>query len=190
MSLNEFVLAFVGVVIGLGITDLLTSFHKLLRAGSRVKWDWLTLAYAGLMLYSLIVFWWWQFGYPGSQTLTIAQFMPNFAFLAISFLMVAAALPDELPAEGPIDLRDFYLGSLRHRWGLVATGLILTIVINLGLYLRIGSWSQAAWNLLPIISAVLALFAIRVRASWFQALAIVWIFGVTSFFNLLRPIGP
>jgi hypothetical protein len=48
------VLALFGVVIGLGVTDLLTSFHKLLRAGAKVKWDWLTLAYALMMLYALI----------------------------------------------------------------------------------------------------------------------------------------
>ncbi|MDF7774920.1 hypothetical protein P1X14_06665 [Sphingomonas sp. AOB5] len=114
MSLNELVLAFIGVVIGLGVADLLTSFHKLLRAGSRVKWDWLTIVYAVMMLYSMIVFWWWQFGYPGTQTLTIAAFLINFVFLVISFLMVAAALPDEVPAEG-IDLRAFYLETLAHR---------------------------------------------------------------------------
>ncbi len=65
MSLTGFMLAFTGIIIGLGVADLLTSFHKLLRASGRVRWDWLTLLYAAYMLFGMIVFWWWQFGYPG-----------------------------------------------------------------------------------------------------------------------------
>ena len=40
MSIADFVLAFVGIIIGLGVADLLISLHKLLRAGRRVKWHW------------------------------------------------------------------------------------------------------------------------------------------------------
>ena len=190
MSLNEFILAFVGVVIGLGVADLLTSFHKLLRAGARVKWDWLTIAYAVMMLYSLIVFWWWQFGYPWrSDTLTIAAFLPDFLFLAITFLMVAAALPDDVPPEG-LDLRDFYLRSLRHRWGLLVAGMVLTIAISTYEAAASGTWSSIWWNAPSAVSAILGALAIRIRAVWFQAVAIAWIFVVTSYFNLFRAVGP
>jgi hypothetical protein len=189
MRLNEFTLALVGVVIGLGVADLLTSFHKLLRAGARVKWDWLTLTYAGMMLYALIVFWWWQFGYPPAGTsLTIAGFLPNFAFLAISFLMVAAALPDNVPTEG-LDLRAFYLASLRHRWGLLVTGMVLSLAINF-YFAATSQMRNFALLSLPVGSAILAALAIRIRATWFQALTIAWIVAVTSYFNLFHAIGP
>ena len=191
MSLNEFVLAFVGVVIGLGVGDLLTSLHKLLRAGARVKWDWLTIAYAAMMLYALIVFWWWQFGYPRTETLTVAAFLLDFVFLAISFLMVASALPDDVPAEG-IDLRAFYIASMRHRWSLITLSLSLNLTLMINDSGVSGDWSAwADWrSMLPIVSAILAALAIRVRAIWFQSLAIGWIIAVTSYFNLFRTIGP
>ena len=190
MSTNEFVLGLVGVVIGLGIADLLTSFHQLLRAGSRVQWDWLTLAYAVMMLYSLIVFWWWQFGFPGEgKTLTIARFLPNFIFLALTFLMVASALPDEVSVEG-ISLRDFYHEALRHRWGLFTISLIYAMTMNSYAIIQRKLWELLWWEIPTVTSVILGALAIRIRATWFQALAIVWIIAVTSYFNLFRAVGP
>jgi hypothetical protein len=190
ISVNEFVVAFIGVVIGLGVSDLLLSFHKLLRAGSRVKWDWQPLAYAVMMLYSLVVFWWAQFGYPPpGRTLTIAQFLPKFVFLVLTFLMVAAALPDEVPPGG-LDLRTFYLESLVHRWGLLLTAMLLSVVMDLYAQPQTGVWYPILWTALPLGSATLAALAMRFRAPWFQGIAMAWIFAVTSYFNLFRPIGP
>ena len=190
MSTNEFVLGLVGVVIGLGIADLLTSFHKLLRAGSRVKWDWLTLAYAVMMLYSLIVFWWWQFGFPGDGVkLTIAGFLPNFIFLALTFLMAASALPDEVPAEG-LSLRTFYLESLRYRWALLTVSLMYAIAMNSYAIIERRLWELLWWEIPTVASVILGALAIRVRATWFQALAIGWIIAVTSYFNLFKAVGP
>ena len=190
ITVNEFVLAFFGVVIGLGVSDLLMSFHRLLRAGTRVKWDWLPLTYAGLMLYAMIVFWWWQFGYPPSgQELTIASFLPRFVFLVLTFLMVAAALPDDIPAEG-ISLRAFYFESLRHRWGLLLIALTLSLAIEEYNLFRRADWVGVGWTSLPIVSAVLAALAMRIKKPWFQALVMGWIFAVTSYFNLFRTIGP
>lgn len=195
MSLNEFVLGFVGVLIGLGVADLLTSFHKLLRAGRRVKWDWLTLLYAAYMLFSLIVFWWWQFEFPPPGTsLTIAQFLGNFLFLALSFLMVASALPDDVPAEG-LDLRDYYMSSLRHRWGLLTIGLaynwaggtLAALAGGVGALTRADALGAIG---LVFLCVVLAACAMRIRAVWYQALALAILFATTSYFNLFRPIGP
>jgi hypothetical protein len=117
--------------------------------------------------------------------LTIAAFLLNFVFLAISFLMVASALPDEVPAEG-IDLRAFYLASMRHRWGLTTLSLALSFLI---FFVTSDRWDELG-NILPFVSIGLAAFAIRVRATWFQTLAIGWILAVTSYFNLFTTIGP
>ncbi|MDF7774919.1 hypothetical protein P1X14_06660 [Sphingomonas sp. AOB5] len=68
--------------------------------------------------------------------------------------------------------------------------LVLAIVMNLYSASTTGRWSQTIWNLFPVGSAILAALAIRIRAAWFQALVILWIFAVTSYFNLFRAIGP
>lgn len=89
-----FILGFAGIVIGLGVTDLLASLHRLLRAAARVRWDWLALSFAALMLFASVVFWWLSFDwYRASTSMTVAEFLPMLVFLCLSFLMMAAALP-------------------------------------------------------------------------------------------------
>lgn len=178
MTANDFVLAFTAIVIGLGVTDLLTSFHKLLRAGSLVKWDVLTPAYALFALFSLIVFWWWQFGYPppGSR-ITIFEYLPVFVFLALSFLMAASALPDDVPAEG-LDLGQFYQKTVRHRFGILAASFAGNIVALLWIMAKSSTFY---WRdlLILVASLLLVLACIRWRARWFHGVVILLIFAET-----------
>lgn len=189
MSLNEFVLAFSGVIIGLGVADLLTSLHRLLRAGRRVRWDWLTLVYAGYMLFGLIIFWWWQFGYPPKgQALTILQFLPNLFFLALGFLMVASALPDDVPASG-IDLRAFYAETITHRWGLLAASLACNLITLIWGAIAAG---QPQWLPILIVSGALAAAgaALLWRSRWVHACSLLLLFFASGFSNLFDSIGP
>lgn len=188
MSLNGFVLALSAVVIGLGLADLLTSFHKLLRAGRTVKWDWLALAYAAYMLFGLLIFWWWQFNYPAPKTtLTIVEYLPNFLFLALAFLMVASALPDQVPAEG-IDLKQYYSDTVVLRWGLLALSLTGNLVAFMWTSVSAG---RPAWFGFSLLSScvLLALAAIRYRARWFHALVLCWLFAISVTGALLNRIG-
>ncbi len=190
MSLNEFILAFISVVIGLGVADLLTSFHRLLRAHDRVKWDWLTIANAALMLYLIVAFWWWHFDYPGpGRTLTVAKFLPVFGFLVTSFLMVAAALPDEVPEKG-LDLRSFYLETLQYRWVLVVLSTLVSQWGGIFYVIASQDWSILDEIAISLSCAAVAATAIYIRAIWFQWIAITWIFVVFCYYNLFFEIGP
>ena len=80
MSIADFVLAFVGIIIGLGVADLLGSVHKLLRAGRQVKWHWATPALAILMLLVALHPWWWSFIWFSSlRSESIVGFLPSSA---------------------------------------------------------------------------------------------------------------
>lgn len=189
MSLIEFILAFIGVMVGLGVSDLLVSFHKLLRAGSKVKWDWLTILYATLMLYASVIFWFNQLDYlHAKDTLTIWTFLPNFIQMVIGFLMVASALPDDVPSEG-IDLRKFYIESIRHRWGLLSRSWFANIIIAITNTLSHGR-TLTHRSALMLGCIVFAALAMRYRSTWYQVFAIAWIIGVASYFSLFLVIGP
>jgi hypothetical protein len=192
VEVSEFLLGFVGVVIGLGVADLLTSFHKLLRARGRVRWDWLTVFYAVYMLYALIIMFWWQFDYPPRGTsYTIWAFIPNFIYLASAFLMVASALPDDVPASG-IDLREYYLETLKYRWGLVAVTRAVNLMQGIYYNLIVAPITREAVAMVIgyTILLALSLIAMRLRATWYQCSLIVALFCLSSFVNLFRPIGP
>ncbi len=189
MSLNEFVLALSGVILGLGIADLLASLHRLLRAGSRVKWDWLTLLFAAYVLFGLIIFWWWQYGFPGAgKTLTVFQYLPNFAFLALSFLMAASALPDDVPSEG-LDLRDFYSETVTYRWGLLTASMVGNLA---GLLWQVLTSDTPYWLGLGVVgvAVLLACAAMRFRARWFHGLVLACLFTLSGLGAAAYAIGP
>lgn len=189
MSIADFVLAFVGIIIGLGIADLLTSFHKLLRAGRRVVWHWATPSLAALMLFVTLVIWWWSFAWYSDVTSeTIGAFLPRFVVLVLSFLMMAAALPDEIPDSG-IELRQYYLSSRVHLWSLMSA--------TLGGYLLfywVDNWSMGVFQLLAVtwptmINLALTVVAILTPRMWVHAIAIGWISAVMLYNNLFMSIG-
>ena len=189
MSISDFVLGFVAIIIGLGVADLLVSVHKLLRAGKRVKWHWATPTLAGLMLLVTLVLWWWSFvWFSDLGSATIAAFLPKFGVLVAAFLMMAAALPDEVPESG-IDLRQYFLSSRIHLWSLMSVtlgGLVLVYIID--------NWGVGADRVLattwpPMMSFALAVVAAITPRMWVQAIAISWSSVATVYNNLFMPIG-
>ena len=188
MSVADFIIAFISIVIGLAVSDLLMSLHRLLRAGRRVKWDWLALSFAALMLFATLQFWWFSFHwYQGATSATIASFLPRLSFLMIAFLMVAACLPDEVSEEG-IDLREFYLSSRVHMWTLVAVSLVAIVIVNM-IYRGLNAGFVISRDWPHLISIGLAVAAIFSRRVWLHTLAIAWIFGWTLHWNLFARIG-
>lgn len=179
MSVSEYVLAFVTLLLGLAITDLLASFHKLLRAWRRVKWDWLTPLLALLMLFGAVLFWWLCYAwFSGVQSISILQFLPKLAFLAVNVLMIVSVLPDDVPEEG-IDLRTFYIESRVHIWSLVTIGFILSIAVNM---IDRGPTAFASFQPYRNLSAslLLSLLALWSRKVWVQVTSMVGIFAVQT----------
>ena len=130
MTIAEHVTVFISIIVGIAIGDLLMSFHKLLRAKRRVRWHWLPLAVALFMLLLTVSYWWLAFGwYQATQDLTVAGFLPVLAQFVILFLLVAASLPDDVPAEG-LDLRAWYFENSNVYWTMASVSLLLDIVLG------------------------------------------------------------
>jgi len=126
MAVGEYVSVFTAIVIGLAVTDLAISLHRLTRAGPRVRWDWITPALAVVMLLNVVAVWWASYRwYSGVSDLTIGAFLPDVVILLLVFLAVAVVLPDEVPAEG-LDLRAYYWATARQFW-LLNVGYLLMI---------------------------------------------------------------
>ena len=130
MRTNEYVLSLMAIISGLAITDLIASLHRLLRARSRVKWDWLTLFVAGFVGMALTVSWFisWRVNVVENYNPTFWRFF----FLTLGqliplYLAAAAALPDEVPPEG-LDLKQFYAENCRYIWGALTTMMIMFII--------------------------------------------------------------
>jgi len=101
-------LTLVAIVAGLGLTQLLMTFYKLVRDRRRVVWDVLPLAWALLILIAVVNFWWGIRAILTSASgWTTGDFMLSMISPIFLFLACAAALPNSVPGER-IDMKALY----------------------------------------------------------------------------------
>jgi hypothetical protein len=152
--------------------------HRLLRARSRVRWDWLAVAVALLILLGAVQFWWFFFEtWRGSGRFNLGGFLPDFLTLLLLFFIASAALPDEVPSEG-LDLEAYYFENRVYFWSLFAL-LAVSTTISAILHRATSAtqpgeiilWILQTGNLeLVVISAIL----IATRRRWVHAALILF----------------
>lgn len=166
--MNEGALVFASIIVGVAVTDLLTSFHRLLRARQRVQWDFLPLWVALSVLLTLVQVWW---GLAGEEqtSLTIRAFLPTLTVLIILFLLSAAALPDDAGPEG-VDLRAFYLEHQRTIWILYSAALATLIAGNaISTLTEGGGWQMVVDNAVGDAIVLLIMMSLAVfRTRWWH----------------------
>lgn len=172
-------LTLVSIVAGLGLTQLLLTFYKLVRDRRRVAWDALPLAWALLILIGVVNFWWGIRAIMGNASgWTTGDFMLSMIPPIFLFLACAAALPNILPGER-IDMKAlyaderaafliFFLAYQAGNWLLDMTGLTggfpplvvlihrsaVSVALIIALIARSRRWD---WSAAAIVAAAYAL---------------------------------
>ena len=189
MNSAEYVSVLVSIVVGLALTDVLQSLHRLLRAGRRVRWDW-AAPLSTLLVVMVLVMLWWAFYQPAAGRISIGEFLPTLVTLVLLFLLAASALPDDVPAEG-LDLRDYYQQNSRYLWSLFAGLLAWLLLVDVGKALAGGRPLQPVLTGSLIELGVLALFLSLavVRRRWWHALALVVLLASGPVEWLARAVG-
>jgi hypothetical protein len=114
----EYAIGVFAVLIGLAIADIASSFHRLLRSKSSVKWDPLALSAALYALCMAIYMWFDLWGVRNfAATRNFLFYLLLFAQLFVLFLVAASSLPDE--SSSSIDLQEFYAANRRDFWRLI-----------------------------------------------------------------------
>jgi len=127
----EYFVLLIIVLIGLAISDVTISLHKLLVAGRRVRWHWAAPAIAFLSTV-LVIGEFMSTWTARSGTVWFPGALSSVGLFVLLYLAAAAALPGEVPAEG-LDLGGFYFDNRRHFWGLMTAFMAvqtLLIAIN------------------------------------------------------------
>ncbi|HEX6783585.1 MAG TPA: hypothetical protein VF098_02870 [Sphingomicrobium sp.] len=170
MRAFDFVITLYSFVYALGVAQILAAVGDIVRAGKRVRYSWLN---AGWMLNILlaIVAWWlslWDLRTAGSWGMpTVLTF---FAVACLLYLLARLVSPP-VPAEGPVDLRDYHRDEGRKYAGVFVAEVFLTM----GTIFMYGSttenWvaeNKANW---PTLAAAIA--AVVSGKRWVQATSIV-----------------
>jgi hypothetical protein len=176
VSVAEYITAFISIMIGLALADLATSLQRLLRAGSRVKWDMLTPAAAILVTAFIINVWWASFGALNAMSsISVAGFIPNLIALLLLFCLASSALPDEVAET--LDLADYYRENRRRFWSLFAAYTAwVTVVAGVGAKLEGAPPGAMIKTVVPnlLLTALMAVLIWTPRR-WVHVLVIVLI---------------
>lgn len=119
MTANEHLLVLFSIVLGLGLTELLSSFHNLVHPDTRTRWHWLPVYWAW-SVFASIVFWWWiMFNFTVLDS-------PNFFGIililmgpVLLYLMATSVLPDIAPGD-TVDLGTYYIANRQRFFGFAA----------------------------------------------------------------------
>jgi len=139
MNPFEYLLLFAAVVLGLAISDLAISLHRLLNAAGRVRWGLLTPLAAIIAFLKIITQWWtWYAAQSLARELSFEMFVGVMVGAVLLFLMAAAALPEVGEGEAIVDLPAYY-GLVRRRfWLLFAAHWTVSTGVSLWAQVRIG----------------------------------------------------
>jgi hypothetical protein len=173
----DYLFQLIAILVGLALADLCLSFHRLLRARSRVRWHWFPLAAAALVVLLTLDLWWGLRPLARADvTMTVGMFLPLLAGLIVFFLLAAAALPDEVPADG-VDLRAHYFGEQRYFWSLFAALIALFCLSRIGIAVAIAGWDvlpKLAADLVPnFVLVALAVSLALVRRAWYHSVGLI-----------------
>ncbi|HTU09679.1 MAG TPA: hypothetical protein VMG08_02175 [Allosphingosinicella sp.] len=112
-TLFSYLGAFVTIVLALGLSDLLMSFHRLLRKARTVRWAGLPIAAAAFVLLSLLSEFFSMWGLVAVERVSFVGLILHLLPTFFIFLAASAVLPDEVDEE-PFDLDAFYFSQQRY----------------------------------------------------------------------------
>lgn len=194
MDRFEYLIGLVSLIVGLGLADIATSLHRLIKHRSRVRWDGLALATAAFAAVTMVWIWYniWSLrdfagtgGFLFYLTLLIEMFL--------LFLAAAACLPDESELSEPDgwNLTAYYTRSHGYIWTMLA--LFHTSFLIRWIYLAVGyglttrslleHWAEVLMMLAPVALCVALIFARGRRLQW-GMLVVLTIVKIAPLWNL------
>jgi len=166
MSLFEFIFALSAVVLGLALTHIAATIHKLLLAGRRVRWAIEPVLLTCIVMLVIVSVWLGSWSERGQTNVAFWQVLVGVAKLLTLYVAAASCLP-EPDGTGPIDLEEHYRRTRLLSFGALIASLLLFRVHAIAIYglpeaVTLGLIVN--WLLYPILYALL----IFIRHRWFN----------------------
>jgi hypothetical protein len=187
VDIQEHSVVLVSVIVGLGLTELLSRFSRLIRSRGRVRWYGLSLAWVVFALLVVVSFWWGV--YLGSLGITEPgssfEFLLNLSTPVIVYLLCATALP-EIDCEQDVDLRAEYFSGARYFFSLAAAYVVFTaaqVAVQAGGL----EWSRLMAIRVGLLAGLLPLIWVRSeRYHWCAALVVLTLIAYRMTFQVLH----
>ena len=181
----EYSLILVTIIVGLAMTDMLVSLHRLLRAPTVVRWHWLPMVAALLVMLTLLQFWW---GFYRLGRIDVwnqyGAFLLLLLELILMFLLACAALPDEERERS--DLARYYEGNRRYFWTLFSLVAVMAMLTNLVVAFWLDS-TAILWKTLPnalYVIVMVTLAIVRSRRVHYVLVPLLLVVMLLGWFSL------
>ena len=113
MDAFSYLSVLLSIILGLGMTQLLTATGRLIRHRDRVHVHWLPLLWAAMLFLIYVQVWWSMYGLRLRREWTFLAFGIVLAQTATLYVMATVALPEQVDEAGT-DLGEYY--DRHHRW--------------------------------------------------------------------------
>jgi hypothetical protein len=150
------------IIIGLGISHLLTASSRLIRHRDRVRLYWPLLVWAAVLLLVFIQTWWAMFALRNHSNWTFLAFMMVLLQTIAQYMAAALVLPENVDGAG-VDLRIHYEKQKRWLFGFLLAAVVVSVAKDLILFGRFSSATNLAFHAVFATSCVLAILARRAR---------------------------
>ena len=170
MDAFNYLSVLVSIIVGLGISQLLTASGRLITNRERVRFHWPSLVWASVLLLIFIQSWWAMF---------VLRHYTNWTFLAFAivllhtialYMMAAVVLPDSADTDG-VDLRIHYEKHKQWIFGLLLSAIVASVAKDVILYGRFAAPANLVFHAFFAMLCVTAILARSARVH--QILAIL-----------------
>lgn len=162
MNAFEYLAVLISIVLGLGITNVLSGFASMVRHRDRVTIYWPLLVWMAVLFLIHVQTWWAMFELREVRHWTFGGFLAVVMQPVMLYLATSVLVPD-FPAGGAIDLKQAYYRETRWFFaGLIAV-LVASLVRTPAVSGRLTNPSDFAAHLLFMSFAALGMFT---RNEW------------------------
>lgn len=170
MGLWEFTFALSAVILGLALTNIAATIHKLLLAGKKVRWAPEPILLTAIVLLVIVSVWLGEWFHRDVTSVTIGQMLLQVAKLLVLYVAAASCLPEPEGNE-TLDLRSYF-----DRTRLLSFGALILSYFLFQFYFAIDQgWPErwtlskvSDWFLFPALYGLL----IIVRRRWLDISAL------------------
>lgn len=118
-----------GMVIGLGVTRLLSGVARIVQHPTQYRLYAVHLAWVASVLLALVHFWWWEFGLYQIDSWTFGTYAFIVSYAILLFLLCALLFPDSM--QDYASYRDYFYARRAWFFGLLAATYLLDVVDTL-----------------------------------------------------------
>ena len=129
MSAFEYVSVLISIVLGLGITQIITGVAEMIHHWHRVRFYWPHLVWVFLAFFLHIQEWWLLFNLRATEIWRLPVFLFTLLYPITLFILARILFPSNWKAE--VDLKVYYFGSYRKFFAVVTWLSLLSLLDNL-----------------------------------------------------------